>query len=116
MKTRLLFAALTLCSGLLLTCHPATAQERQTRLVVDNRTEYTAQIYVWRYNGVIWEWSYVTTVNAGYWTSVYRVRNNERYMAYLSEIKKYDYHTVRLYYDENYGGWQDIWWVRVPPE
>ena len=65
MSRRTLLALLA--GGLLcLAAAPAVHAGGRERLVVENRTGADVDVYVWRYNGVHWEWSFVTRIGAGF--------------------------------------------------
>ncbi|RMD98101.1 MAG: hypothetical protein D6814_08235 [Calditrichaeota bacterium] len=85
---------------------------RPARLVVDNRTGQTIELYVWRYSGGAWNWTYITTLKANYYTSVHNVKNGQRYRAYLVKSRASRFHTVRLVYNKKYQGKQDVWRVK----
>ena len=95
MSRRTLLALLA--GGLLcLAAAPAVHAGGRERLVVENRTGADVEVYVWRYNGVHWEWSFVTRIGAGFGAPISEVHENERFRAWLYSRSEHQYHTVRL--------------------
>ena len=91
-------ALLVLLAGLwcLAAAPAAHAQSGRQRLVVENRSGADVDVYVWRYNGVHWEWAFVTRIGAGFGAPISDVHENERFRAWLYARSEHEYHTVRL--------------------
>jgi hypothetical protein len=87
-------------------CLSAWAQ-KPARLVVDNRTNATATVQVWRYTGYHWDWVTVANVPGGKWAPVGDVKNGDRFRA--TGVRNNPSKTVTLQMDKGYGGPQDIW-------
>jgi hypothetical protein len=97
---------LSMLAGGLLCLAPAPlalAGAQQGRLIVENRSAADVDVYVWRYNGVNWEWSYVTKVRSGFGTPIADVNENDRFRAWLHARSEHQYHTVR------FTGGEDRW-------
>ncbi len=82
------------------------------RLVVDNRTDSVAHVQVWAYNGAYWNWQDLMSLNPRSWRPVYDVHEGKRFRAFVRQSQPPQEHSVRLQYDTNYGGYQDLWWIR----
>jgi hypothetical protein len=80
------------------------------RLVVDNRTPVAADVYAWKFNGREWNWHYVMRLPGRTWAPVYNVYDGDRFRAAHGD--HYHNHEVELDFDPEYGGGQDVWWIR----
>lgn len=80
---------------------PAAAQQKQTRLLVTNKTGTTVELFV----AVRETWQSRGRISPGASMPVYNVTNGQRFRAVWGSSSKP--HTVALRYDRAYGGWQD---------
>ena len=90
----------------LLTVATAHAQQRPSRLLVDNKTGTTVELFA----AVKDQWESRGRISAGSSMPVYNVTNGQRFRAVWGP-RSQD-HTVKLTYDKTYGGWQDVMVVR----
>lgn len=86
---------------LLCIARPAAAQQKQTRLLVTNKTGTTVELFV----AVRETWQSRGRISPGASMPVYNVTNGQRFRAVWGSSSKP--HTVALRYDRAYGGWQD---------
>lgn len=85
----------------LLLAGTAPAQQRQSRLLVTNKTKTPVEVFM----AVRDTWQSRGRVSPGTSLPVYNVTNGQRFRAVWGSASKE--HTVALRFDRPYGGWQD---------
>ncbi len=85
----------------------AAAQQKQSRLLVTNKTKETSvDVFV----ALRDTWQSRGRISPGASLPVYNVTNGQRFRAVWGSASKL--HTVKLRFDRTYGGWQDT--LEVP--
>ena len=79
----------------------AHAQQKQSRLLVTNKTKTSAEVFV----ALRDTWQSRGRVSPGSTLPVFNVTNGQRFRAVWGSSSKL--HTVKLQFDRTYGGWQD---------
>jgi hypothetical protein len=92
-----------LCVALVLvTAAHVTAQQQPSRLVVNNQTRETVELFTL----VEKQWQSRGRINPGASSAVYNVTNGQQFRARWGSGSKD--HFVKLGFDRGYGGWQDV--------
>jgi hypothetical protein len=79
----------------------AAAQQKQSRLLVTNKTKTSVEVFV----DLRKTWQSRGRISPGASLPVYNVTNGQRFRAVWGSASKL--HTVTLRFDRTYGGWQD---------
>ena len=87
---------------LLVTSAGALAQQKPSRLLVTNNTGTSVELFA----AVRDTWQSRGRISPRSSMPVYNVTNGQRFRAVWGSKSKL--HTVKLIYDRNYGGWQEL--------
>jgi hypothetical protein len=81
-------------------------QSPPPRLIADNRTPYTVDVYAW--NGAAW--GFVTRLGPSSWTAFPNALNGSYWRAVFGQ--QHRDHRVQYRYEPSYGGYQDVFLIR----
>jgi hypothetical protein len=95
-----------LIAVVVLAATPGAVQQKPSRLVVVNQTDATVELLTF----VDKAWQSQGRINPGASTSVYNVTNGQEFRARWGSQSRP--HIVKLGFDRDYGGWQDIFHVK----
>ena len=76
------------------------------RLVADNRTSYSTDIYVWSGSA----WNFVSRLAPHSFQAFPNAGKGSLWRAVIGQSVKE--HRVNYVYDARYGGYQDVWWIQ----
>ena len=76
------------------------------RLVADNRTTYSTDVYVWSGSA----WNFVSRLAPHSFQAFPNAGRGSLWRAVIGQSVKE--HRVNYVYDARYGGYQDVWWIQ----